>query len=158
MGFVGGAATLSVKLVIGVTIPIFIAIINYLPLRYFPAISAKNDDHHHRPTAIAFSLGLFLLLIAAYAGLYEIEMPQCFADGQIGPASMVHQAIGAIYFSAITITTLGYGDIQPAGDFARMTAAAEALNGLAAFGVFTGAVTGYMAAKAVETPPAQTDR
>jgi len=138
---------LTIKFVIGANVAIFILVINYSLIRYFRAISAKDDFHHHRPTAIAISFGLFVLPIVAYAALYGIEMPQCFeeASGDAGSAATLHQVVGAIYFSTITISTLGYGDIAPAGDLARMTAALEAMNGLIAFGVFTGAVTGFMA-------------
>lgn len=46
------------------------------------------------------------------------------------------------YFSTVTLSTLGYGDITPKGNgLAELTASLEALNGLIAFGVFTGALT-----------------
>ena len=144
-----GSLDFAVKLIFGAAVLAAIAIINRLLIRYFLAISAKNDDHHHRPTAIALSLGLFVLLICAYAGLYGIEMPDKFVDtAQGGVIGLLHRVIGAVYFSTITISTLGYGDIAPAGDIARVTASLEAVNGLIAFGVFTGAVTGFMATRA----------
>jgi hypothetical protein len=60
-------------------------------------------------------------------------------------ACAVHDLIRWFYFSAITLSTLGYGDITPKGDLmAELTTSFEALNGLIAFGVFTGALTTYL--------------
>ena len=41
----------------------------------------------------------------------------------------------AIYFSFITLATLGYGDITPAADIARMLAMLEAMTGTLFVGV-----------------------
>jgi hypothetical protein len=44
---------------------------------------------------------------------------------------------GALYFSIVTWTTLGYGDLLPATDI-RLVAALEALMGYAFFGLAVG--------------------
>ena len=41
-----------------------------------------------------------------------------------------------LYFSVTTITTLGFGDIIPSGDWGRFLAASEALSGVIVIGVF----------------------
>jgi uncharacterized membrane protein len=41
-----------------------------------------------------------------------------------------------IYFSFVTLTTLGYGDIRPTTDIARMVSTAEAVVGLLFVAVF----------------------
>jgi len=45
-----------------------------------------------------------------------------------------------LYFSAATITTVGYGDIVPASDAARLTAASESVLGIVLAGLFINAV------------------
>jgi len=41
-----------------------------------------------------------------------------------------------LYFSFVTLTTLGYGDVMPQGDMARMFAVAEALIGQLYLAIF----------------------
>ena len=65
----------------------------------------------------------FLLTIFGFAGLYymlHLEGP----DGTIG-----HQFGEALYFSIVTFTSLGYGDIRPVG-VAKLLAGLEAVSGL----------------------------
>ncbi len=45
------------------------------------------------------------------------------------------------YFSAVTITTLGYGDIVPISDLARLLVAAESILGIILIGLFFNALT-----------------
>ena len=62
----------------------------------------------------------FLAIIFGFAGLYV-------ADG--GPNPDNNNFPAAIYFSVVTFTSLGYGDISPVG-FSRFLAAGEALLGV----------------------------
>jgi len=48
-----------------------------------------------------------------------------------------------IYFSTVTWTTLGYGDVQPKPDI-RLIAALEALLGYIYFGLLVGKATNLM--------------
>lgn len=71
----------------------------------------------------------YLLIALIWSFVYHIILtlnPQAF--------SFASQAAGAdwlkmVYFSFVTITTLGYGDIAPATPFTRMLAAVEAVTG-----------------------------
>jgi hypothetical protein len=128
----------------------FVIFTNIALIDYLIAISASSDANRHRPTAIALSAALFLALIALYAGIYVVEMPQEFNDyaQDFGAGACLTRVVKALYFSSITITTVGYGDISPRNSFAQITAALEAINGLVSFGVFTGALTGYISTKA----------
>lgn len=65
---------------------------------------------------VALFFALVLGLIATYGG------GPVFADADSTSA-------GHLYFSLVTITTLGYGDLVPGTDFVRMVAATEALLG-----------------------------
>ena len=57
------------------------------------------------------------------------------ALGQIAGRFEKWQPMDALYWSFITATTVGYGDIRPAGRTARALAVIIALNGLILFGV-----------------------
>ncbi|HEX3747565.1 MAG TPA: ion channel [Bryobacteraceae bacterium] len=46
------------------------------------------------------------------------------------------------YFSVVTMTTVGYGDILPAGNWGKMVACSEIVFGLAMFGVLVGIISG----------------
>ena len=49
--------------------------------------------------------------------------------------------IESMYFSAVTITTLGYGDISPANDLGRVIAATESVLGITLIGLFLNALS-----------------
>jgi hypothetical protein len=44
------------------------------------------------------------------------------------------------YFSAITITTLGFGDITPVSSWARLLVGSEAVSGVVLIGLFLNAI------------------
>ncbi len=54
--------------------------------------------------------------------LIEFLNPAAFAQGQQGIS-------GSVYFSFVTLSTLGYGDVSPGIDIMRSLAVAEAIIG-----------------------------
>lgn len=87
---------------------------------------------------ICASLCVYLLLGVAWAiaySLIEILQPGSFhfALGEAGAGTVMRfegeRAFLAIYYSLVTLTTLGYGDIIPTSSIARTSAATEALTG-----------------------------
>lgn len=79
-----------------------------------------------RPLRTAVS---FLIVIGSFALAYTF----CFLNGVDG---LIHGNFWeALYFSVITFTTLGYGDIQPIG-VARVFASVEALLGIFLISLF----------------------
>ena len=52
-----------------------------------------------------------------------------------------------VYFSFVTLTTLGYGDIAPAAPVARALAYSEALAGQLFIAIFIGTMVGNMATR-----------
>ena len=91
--------------------------------------SSKVDED-----TICGSLSVYLLFVLFFAGVYtSIQMldPESFrgipaefaADQSLGPNLIM------IYFSTVTITTLGYGDITPLHIIPRSLASFEALLG-----------------------------
>ena len=76
--------------------------------------------------AVSTYLLLGLWWAIAY-GMAARLSPECFI-GATG-ATRVLQDLDAVYFSFITITTVGYGDITPASSTTRMLAMTEAITG-----------------------------
>lgn len=76
--------------------------------------------------AISTYLLLALLWGAAYALVARLD-PGSFVG--VAPANQPLHGFDSVYFSIITLTTIGYGDISPASGPARMLAMLEAVTG-----------------------------
>jgi len=72
------------------------------------------------------------LLIYAYTRLYQLE-------GLIHNGEVVHSFKTSLYFSVVTLTTLGYGDYQPTENV-QLWAAAQALYGYICLAILVGLV------------------
>ncbi|OUS28627.1 potassium transporter Kef [Gammaproteobacteria bacterium 45_16_T64] len=79
---------------------------------------------------IMFSVSLIVLFATLYffAGL-SFSGESLGFDSSIGFWENVKVFLGALYFSVVTFTTLGYGDVAPVGGLARALAATEAFLG-----------------------------
>lgn len=75
--------------------------------------------------------GLYLLLIPIFGFLY-------WANPAFWPQPLTF--VQSIYFSVITITTLGYGDITPVTETARLLSSIQALSGIVLIGLFLNSV------------------
>jgi voltage-gated potassium channel len=74
----------------------------------------------------------YLLLGVIWAIAYRLLAalnPEAFAFSVPPAASHTMTRFNAIYFSYITLTTVGYGDITPVSNVARMLALTEAMSG-----------------------------
>ena len=74
------------------------------------------------------AIALYLLLGVIWAGAYALvaaTVPNAFAGAVPGHATMFEWG----YFSLVTLTTVGYGDVTPVAHVARSLAALEALIG-----------------------------
>lgn len=74
---------------------------------------------------------IYLLLVPLFGVIYYFN-PTFWKE----PLTFIQ----SIYFSVITITTLGYGDITPATEVARLLTAVEALSGIIIIGLFLNAI------------------
>jgi hypothetical protein len=79
--------------------------------------------------SIAAYLLLGLLWTLAYWLVAEL-IPGAFAFNTASTAETSMNGFNAVYFSFVTLSTVGYGDITPVSSVARMLAAMEAITGL----------------------------
>ncbi len=97
-------------------------------------LTAKRVDYD----ILAASLCVYALMVVLWAALYsllEMYSPGAFDYAHSTENSFMRFGSGdasvAIYFSLVTITTLGYGDVIPISSGARSLAALEAFVGQA---------------------------
>lgn len=79
---------------------------------------------------VAAYCSLWALLTVVFGCLYRVAEGLSHEElfhGSDGPIRIGFQ--GALHFSAVTLTTVGYGDIQPADDGIRLLATLQALAG-----------------------------
>jgi hypothetical protein len=82
---------------------------------------------------LSAGIATYLLLGLTWAVLYLIVgflEPQAFSLPASVAAGKGFDAFNALYFSLVTLTTMGYGDIAPAAPVTRMLAALEAVVGV----------------------------
>jgi hypothetical protein len=78
--------------------------------------------------AVLGVLSVYLLLALFFASLNQLLAsfdPQAYLNGVAGLPSAADQ----LYFSVVTMATVGFGDITPAGQVARAVTVVEALTG-----------------------------
>lgn len=121
-----------------------------LTIRHLLASSQATYD------TLAASLCAYGFLVAAWAAAYSLlEILQPGAFNYAGPEVLhremrfgLGESATALYFSLVTITTLGYGDIVPATDAARLLAATEAFLGQAYIAILVAKLVGQYVASA----------
>lgn len=119
----------------------------------FIVLSPKVDGNVLCAGVSGFLL-LGLLWIPAYLLVARLN-PAAFNL----PAGSVMNGFSAFYFSFITLCTVGYGDISPASDVARMLAVLEAVTGLFYMAVLVSRLVSMHAsghARPVENPGDET--
>jgi voltage-gated potassium channel Kch len=103
-----------------------LAFIAALSLVIGQAVFADGDVTHHRVVgAIAIYLNTALFFAFAYRAIDNL-VPHAFNVPNAGASVFGGRYV---YFSFVTLTTTGYGDILPIHPFARSTATLEALFG-----------------------------
>ncbi len=77
----------------------------------------------------------YLALIPIYALIYQY-VPNIYNALTLSDGKTLLSFYESIYFSAVTITTLGYGDISPNNSISQLTSASEAVLGIVIIGLF----------------------
>jgi hypothetical protein len=99
---------------------------------------------------IARAICSYLLLGAAWTQLYlplANEQPDAFRGLATAGAGHAEMVTDLFYFSFVTLTTLGYGDIAPVSPLARSLATLEALTGTLFLAVLIALLMGKYAAR-----------
>jgi hypothetical protein len=98
---------------------------------------------------------VYLLIGILFAQLYamlELVAPGSFVEGGrafvAAPEALVPQFVKLTYFSFVSLTTLGYGDVSPVLPLARAVATLEAVIGQLYLAVFIGSLVGQRIARA----------
>ncbi len=93
------------------------------------------------PGFFACVLGGYLVVNTLFALAYYALGPAQLQGGAYATANMPH-FLNSFFFSAQTLTTVGYGSISPKGTAANIVAALEAMTGLMGFALATGLLFG----------------
>jgi voltage-gated potassium channel Kch len=80
--------------------------------------------------AIFAAFCAYLLMAVAWAGAYVVIDALAPGSFRLADGSGDLSLPSAMYFSLVTLTTLGYGDISPVGELAQRLAVLEAFSGV----------------------------
>jgi len=93
-------------------------------MRYIFTAEQVTADIIYAACAVYFLLSFFFVPVY---GMLEAAIPGSFVDNTLGRAVQWQQFV---YYSLVTLSTAGYGDILPANPWARMLAGLEATVGV----------------------------
>jgi inward rectifier potassium channel len=89
---------------------------------------------------LSLVFGAFFVTNLLFAAMYYLAGPMALHGADM--TDHLSNFESAFFFSAQTLTTVGYGAISPVGPFANSVAAIEAMMGLMGFAVATGLLVG----------------
>lgn len=93
-----------------------------------------------KPLQVLLSSLILILVFAILYLFFGVNYPSAFVTNQeirYTQFSLIFKFLYCIYFSIITFTTLGYGDITPYSAFSKFLASIEALTGVIFMAIFT---------------------
>lgn len=121
--FIGLPLGYTFILFFGVEPPNKFAIVFFVISIFVTSFENVFKRHHEFlifPQILKMLLAIYVTIFG-FASIYKSE-------GLIQAGNITHKSIDALYFSIVTWTTLGYGDLQPAESI-KLLAALEALLG-----------------------------
>jgi hypothetical protein len=116
-------------------------------------LRAKEVNAEVLCAGISVYLILGLLWGLAYTLVAQVN-PDAFSFSTRSGTAATMSGFTAIYFSFITLATLGYGDITPVADVARMLAMLEAMTGTLFVGVMIARLVSLYSASGQSQTPA----
>jgi inward rectifier potassium channel len=108
----------------------------------------NNTDIYHFLISISLTkliviiLSSYIVINLVFASIYYMVGANHFGGMDFETNSELQKFFGLFFFSAQTVTTLGYGHIYPMGNAASIAAAFESLLGLLIFALATGGLYG----------------
>jgi len=129
----------------------FLAIVTASLLRFI--LRAKQVDANVLCAGISVYLILGLLWGLAYTLVAQL-IPNAFSYNARQGTAITMSGFTAIYFSFMTLMTVGYGDITPVADVARMLAMVEAMTGTFFVGVMIARLVSLYSNSGRNHPPA----
>ena len=106
----------------------FAVIVGILVLAVLAAIIRRMATHLTvSGSTVLAGLCIYLLIGLLFATIFGFIAS--LGEGRMFVQNATPESIDTLYFSLITMTTVGYGDLTPAGDVPKMLAASEALIG-----------------------------
>ena len=110
--------------------------------------------------AILGAIVAYMLAAVAFASLFElIELTQPSSFTGLPTGGVQRQVEHALlYFSFVSITTMGYGDIVPVSALARSSASLEGVFGTLYLAVMIARLVGLQSANKADTSPSPSDR
>ncbi len=128
----------------------FLVVVTASLLRF--VLRAKKVDAEVLCAGISVYLILGLLWGLAYTLVAQVD-PNAFSFSTPSETAAMMSGFNSIYFSFITLATLGYGDITPATNVARMLAMLEAMTGTLFVGVMIARLVSLYSASGQSQPP-----
>ena len=106
---------------------VFVAFIVWHLLRFVLSAQWVSAD------VVCAAISGYLLMGVLWAFAYFLTaqlVPESFVFSAGPPSNRSMMGFEAIYFSFVTLSTIGYGDITPASPVARMLSVTEAITGM----------------------------
>lgn len=125
---------------------------NWTSKNYVSAILAEFSrwftGYGNRPLRVIYtSLGVILLwgflypVVGALRHTNQSVMLTLTTGGSLSPEYIIHVLLKSVFFSAVTFTTLGYGNLYPVGTSVEYLASIEALLGSILMALLVGVLT-----------------
>ena len=111
-------------------------------LRQIGTTGISRDLRHHPASSVLATVSFLVLLVIQFGSYFMIGAEALSANSNIS------QPLDALWWSLVTITTVGYGDKYPVTDLGRVIGALVILLGVIMFSVLTSFFTSKFHARA----------